>query len=52
MSFLNQLKTQAKALQKRQGEQQLNLEGNTARVKSDLLDELAKLIVSQPNRFT
>ena len=33
MSFLNQLKTQAKALQKEQGEQQLNLDENTARTE-------------------
>jgi hypothetical protein len=33
VSFLNQLKTQAKALQKQQGEQQLNLEENTARTE-------------------
>jgi hypothetical protein len=37
VSFLNQLKAQAKALQREQGEQQLNLEGNAART-----DELAK----------
>jgi len=33
VSFLNQLKTQAKALQKEQGAQQLNLEENTARTE-------------------
>jgi hypothetical protein len=33
VSFLNQLKSQAKALQKEQGEQQLNLEENTARTE-------------------
>ena len=34
MSFLNQLKSQAKALQSQQGQQQLNLEENTAQTES------------------
>lgn len=38
MSFLNQLRSQAKALQSQQ-------------IKTEVLDELAKLIVCEPNRF-
>jgi hypothetical protein len=63
VSFLNQLKTQAKALQTQQERDSVGLAENTAAtekacdrytsamVKSDVLDELAKMIVSQPHRF-
>jgi hypothetical protein len=86
VSFLNQLKTQAKALQAQQGQVQLSLAENTAQaekacrhilpylhdlanqlnvsgfavfdttlpaaqIRTDVLDELAKLIVSEPSRF-
>lgn len=101
MSFLDQLRSQAKALQSQQGQLQLNLEENTAKteaacrcalpftetrgnvvvtpdhdnamlafrilnargfeilnttwpaamIKGEVLDELAKLIACEPNRF-
>jgi hypothetical protein len=88
VSFLNQLKSQAKALQSQQTHEQADLEQNCVQtesacrivpdhdkatvafrvmnasgfgilnktmaasaLKADVLDELAKLIVSEPNRF-